>query len=264
MSSTGKKLRNAIGGIVFGAAFTLTALYFLRIFSAYQQRSHNCQVFFEYFGKFRDVKKGIENKDVFDAIESIIDFDGNTLEGMYSEKMVSVGEVDSSNNRGFNCFKGAIAKAKQIIFSSQDLKKVMDEILTSERVSVLIAKERMQKEGEKEDDESKTEDSSKADEDSNVMEIDAKNIDILTKAFLYILVKESMNPKSYESFFDHLMNDNVTKNHLSKISKSKDLLTIDINIKGVGDDSPISIYNFIRIVMLETNNLIPRIISDFK
>ncbi|KAH9412345.1 hypothetical protein HK407_01g02400 [Ordospora pajunii] len=263
MSTTNKRFRNIIVGAIFGMAFTMITLYFLRILFEYQQRTHNCQVFFEYFDKFREVKNGAENKDVFDAIQSIIGVDASILEGMYSERMMIAGEVDNVNSLGCKYFKEAIAKANQTLFTSQELKKVMDDIMTFENVNVLIAKELMLRQEKKCQSEAIS--TKKVDKGSGEQENDATNIDILVKAFIYILVKENLNTSIYQSYLDHINNDDdVTKNHISKISMSKDLLAIEIAIKGSNSDSPISIYNFMRIVMLEINNLIPRIISESK
>ncbi|AFM98230.1 hypothetical protein KMI_05g08070 [Encephalitozoon hellem] len=189
-------------------------------------------------GKFEDSDKVIEGPDFFSFVyKFLLTLDDSVIgdscvEGVYDKNSISEKE---------SYLKDGLEMATKTLFKNRNVKKDLDEILGS---SIFDIVETMKREG-------------KAQESEGAVEGLKDNSHIVTmvsKAFIYTLLKERIDPLKYNVYLDKVRGDfnESTLEHLKRIGAYEKILVFQGE-----SDFAMEIYDYLRIVMFSTSKLIP-------
>lgn len=189
-------------------------------------------------GKFDDTDKVIEGSAFFNFVcKFLLTLDDSVIGDSCVE-----GVYDKNNISGKEAYlRDGLEMATKTLFKNKNVKKDLDEILGSS-ISDIVSVMRNDE---------------KAQESEDIAEGLKDNTHIVTmvsKAFIYILLKERINLSEYNIYLDKVRSDfnESTLEHLKRIGTYEKMSVF----QGESDESA-EIYDYLRIVMFSASRLIP-------
>ncbi|AFN82945.1 hypothetical protein EROM_050120 [Encephalitozoon romaleae SJ-2008] len=189
-------------------------------------------------GKFEDNDKVIEGPAFFNFVYKFL----STLDEYVIGDSCVEGVYDKNNVSGKEAYlRDGLEMATKTLFKNKNVKKDLEEILGSNISDIVAAMKKEEKAREAEDVAEGLKDNSHI-------------VTMVSKAFIYILLKERINLSEYNIYLDKVRSNfnEITLEHLKRIGTYEKISLF----QGESDECT-EIYDYLRIVMFSTSKLIP-------